>query len=80
MEEIASEVELSKAALYFYFRDKESLFFAVVNRGMKLLRAIIMEEVKNTQDDDIKFFMFNTAFCRFAIEYPDYSKVYAYFR
>ncbi|HZK70286.1 MAG TPA: TetR/AcrR family transcriptional regulator, partial [Clostridia bacterium] len=36
--------------------------------------------VKNTQDDDIKFFMFNKAFCRFALEYPKYSKVYAYFR
>ena len=80
MEEIASEVELSKAALYFYFKDKESLFFAVVNRGMKLLRAIIIEEVKNTQDDDIKFCVFNTAFCRFALEYPNYSKAYAYFR
>ena len=27
MDEIAREVELSKSALYYYFKDKESLFF-----------------------------------------------------
>ena len=35
MDEIANEAELSKPALYYYFKDKESLFSAVVNRESK---------------------------------------------
>jgi AcrR family transcriptional regulator len=41
MDDIANEVELSKATLYLYFKDKESLYFGVVNRGIKILRAMI---------------------------------------
>lgn len=36
MDEITNEVELNKATLYLYFKDKESLFFAVINRGIKM--------------------------------------------
>ncbi len=50
MDEIATEAELSKATLYLYFKDKESLFFAVVNRGIKILCSIIKEEKKHAAD------------------------------
>ena len=50
MDEIATEAELSKATLYLYFKDKESLFFAVVNRGIKILCSIIKEEKKHEAD------------------------------
>ena len=33
MDDIAGEIGLNKATLYIYFKNKESLFFAVVLRG-----------------------------------------------
>jgi Transcriptional regulator len=38
MDEIARELELSKPTLYLYFKNKESLFLAVVMRGVVTLR------------------------------------------
>ena len=38
MREIARNAELSKGTLYTYFSNKPSLFYAVVIKGMKLLR------------------------------------------
>ncbi len=50
MDEIARDLELSKPALYRYFRNKESLYLAVVLRGMLLLldtfeAAIVKEKI-----------------------------------
>lgn len=80
MDEIAGEVELSKPALYYYFKDKESLFFAVVNRGIKILRAMITEEQKSAQASDIKFGELSMASIKFIQEYPDYARACIYFR
>jgi TetR/AcrR family transcriptional regulator len=49
MDDIAADLELSKPALYRYFRNKESLYLAVALRGMELLRdnfktAVVREE------------------------------------
>jgi len=38
MDEIAGDLELSKATLYLYFKNKQSLYFAVVIEGMVILR------------------------------------------
>ena len=70
MEEIALETELSKTTLYFYFEDKESLFFAVVNHWIKNYRAIAIEE-ELKQTDGIKDKILDSALSRFLIEYPD---------
>lgn len=80
MDEIANEAELNKATLYFYFKDKESLYFAVVNRGIKILRAIISEEEKRAQASGLKFGAIGIAWGRFYQEYPDYARAYIYFR
>jgi TetR/AcrR family transcriptional regulator len=80
MDEIAADVELNKATLYLYFKDKESLYFAVVNRGIKILRAMIMEEAKNVQTGDIKFGELSMASFKFIQEYPDYARACIYFR
>ncbi|AAM06322.1 TPA: TetR/AcrR family transcriptional regulator [Methanosarcina acetivorans] len=79
MDEIASEVELSKPALYYYFKDKESLFFAVVNRGVKIFRDITTEELKNSQTSGLKVGAINLATARFNQEYPDYAKAHVHF-
>jgi AcrR family transcriptional regulator len=80
MDEIANEAEVSKATLYFYFNDKESLYFAIVNRGIKILKLIIAEETKRTQTDDLEICSIHKTFNRFIQEYPDYAQAYVYLR
>ena len=41
MDDIAQELELSKATLYLYFKNKQSLYFAVVLEGMKILHTTL---------------------------------------
>jgi AcrR family transcriptional regulator len=81
MEEIANEIELSKSTLYFYFKDKESLYFAVVNRGIKILKLMIIEETARcVQTDGLEVDAIYKAFNRFIREHPDYAQAYVYFR
>jgi len=47
MDDIAKEVELNKATLYLYFKNKESLFFAVVLRGTRILNDMFEAGIKN---------------------------------
>ena len=39
MDEIAKEAEVNKALLYYYFKNKEALFFAVNLYGVKMLKS-----------------------------------------
>ena len=49
MNDIAKEIELSKATLYLYFDNKESLFFLIVMRGVKILNSMIKERVNKEE-------------------------------
>lgn len=46
MEEIANEVELGKGTLYLYFKNKDSLFFAITLRKMREAHEIVVEYTK----------------------------------
>ena len=48
MNEIAREVGLGKSTLYLYFKNKESLYFAIVLRGIRIWAKMIKKEVKTT--------------------------------
>ncbi|HNS25752.1 MAG TPA: helix-turn-helix domain-containing protein, partial [Methanobacteriaceae archaeon] len=39
MDEIAREAEINKALIYYYFKNKEALFFAVNLYGVRILHA-----------------------------------------
>jgi len=80
MDEIASEAELSKTTLYTYFKDKESLFFVIVNRGIKILIDMIEKETQRQQSPGINAQVIKTAVVQFLIEYPNYAQAYLYFR
>ena len=40
MDEIADEAEVNKGLLYYYFKNKEALFFAVDLRGVQILHEM----------------------------------------
>ncbi len=49
MDDIAGDLELSKTTLYLYFKNKPSLYFAVVIKGMVILRNILKNAIKNEE-------------------------------
>lgn len=80
MNDIANEVELSKATLYLYFNNKEELFFSIVLRGTLILNSTIKDEVQNSETGIDKVSAFRKAYHNFTQEYPDYMRIYKYFQ
>lgn len=79
MDDIAKEVELNKATLYLYFKDKESLFFTVVLRGVAIQSALVKEREKKAGTGFEKVWEIGHALFSFARKYPDYNRAYNYF-
>jgi len=79
MEEIAREVELNKATIYLYFKNKEALFAAVVLRGVRLLE----EKYKGCMERDVpgivKVILMGQAYYLYSQEYPDYLRMIHYY-
>lgn len=76
MEDIARQVELNRATLYLYFKNKESLYLAIVLRAVQQLDQIIRDRVLNSQGDFRKIDALGYSYLYFARIYPDYFKVY----
>lgn len=75
MDEIAGEVGLGKSTLYLYFKNKESLYFAVVLRGIRIWAKIVKEEVKKGNTGLEKFVLYGNANREFSNKYPDYFRL-----
>ncbi len=75
MDEIAREVGLGKSTLYLYFKNKESLYFAVVLRGIRIWAAMVKEEVKQGYTGLEKLKLYQNANKKFSNEYPDYFRL-----
>ena len=80
MDDIASEIGLNKATLYIYFKNKESLFFAVVLRGALILNAMIKERINKCKSGMEILDAIGITYFEFVDKYPDYSRAYLYFR
>lgn len=80
MNDIAQEVELSKATLYLYFDNKEELFFAIVLRGNLILNSMIQAEVERAESGIDKVSAFRKAYHEFNRDYSDYIRIYKYFQ
>jgi AcrR family transcriptional regulator len=79
MDDIAKAVELNKATLYLYFKDKESLYFTVILRGVTILNAWVRESESRAVSGSEKLWEIGRAYSSFAKEYPDYNRAYNYF-
>jgi AcrR family transcriptional regulator len=53
MREIADDINLSKAALYYYFPDKESLYIAVIEKEQNEFIANINEKLVNIEEPQL---------------------------
>lgn len=75
MNEIAGEVGLGKSTLYLYFKNKESLYFAVVLRGIRIWAEMVRKEVKKGNTGLERLMLFENASREFSGEYPDYFRL-----
>ena len=75
MEDIAREVELNKATIYLYFKNKETLFATIVLRGIQILKEKYTECMERQVPGIVKVALMGQAYYQYAQEYPDYLRV-----
>ncbi len=71
MDEIAERVELSKGAIYLYFKSKEELFAAIAQRGLTILREMFIAAALRGKNGLEKLRSIGDEFYRFHMEYPN---------
>jgi len=78
MDEIAQEAEVNKALLYYYFKNKEGLFFAVNLYGVRILHNMYIKcsNLNINGYDKVKAMI--QALYGFSKEHPDYFRIYCY--
>nr|WP_319537834.1 TetR/AcrR family transcriptional regulator [uncultured Methanospirillum sp.] len=75
MDEIAREVELNKATLYLYFKNKEDLYATIVLRGIEILKAKYTQCMDTDAPGIVKVALMGQAFFEFSQEHPDYLRM-----
>jgi len=75
MENIATELELTKPALYRYFKNKKDLYYAVVLRGTKILSEMMEREVELKNTGLEKILATGITYCKFYENYQDYARL-----
>ncbi len=75
MDDIAREVELNKATIYLYFKNKETLFATIVLRGVQILKEKYMECMEKQVPGIAKVALMGQAYYQFSQEYPEYLRL-----
>jgi AcrR family transcriptional regulator len=78
MDEIAREAEVNKALLYYYFKNKEALFFAVNLYGVRILHQMYSKCSNLNMGGYDKVKAMIQALYDFSKEHPDYFRIYCY--
>ena len=79
MDQIAREVELNKATLYLYVKNKETLFATIVLRGIRILQEKFTECMEKQVPGVVKVTLMGQAYYQFSQEYPDYQKMIQFY-
>ena len=79
MDEIATIVELNKATIYLYFKNKETLFSAIVLRGIRILNRMYQECVETEVPGVTKVALLEETYYRFTRQHPDYQRLIQYY-
>ncbi len=75
MDDIAREVELNKATIYLYVKNKETLFATVVLRGVQILQEKYIACMEKPVPGIGKVVLMGQAYYLFSQEYPDYLRM-----
>lgn len=80
MNDIAHEVGVNRATLYLYFKNKDSLYFAVLLRGLYLMRDAFQKSIKEDQNGLERLISLCNAFFSYYNKYPEYYRELCYMR
>jgi TetR/AcrR family transcriptional regulator len=75
MNRIAKEVGVNKATIYYYFKNKEALYFAIVLQGVQTLVKMAKNEVKKGKTGYEKILLYGNTMNKFSIKYPGCLKL-----
>lgn len=78
MNDIAQEVGVNRATLYLYFKNKETVYSAVVLRAVKIRNKMFEEGAKGNNGLD-KLRGIGMAYFKFCNDFYDYYNVFLYF-
>lgn len=80
MSDIAEKVGVNRATLYLYFKNKDSLYFAVLLRGLHLMREVFQNAIHEDQNGLERLISLCQAFFDYYQEYPEYYRELSYMR
>jgi TetR/AcrR family transcriptional regulator len=80
MEDIAKRLDLNKATIYLYFNNKESLFFEIVLRAVKMLDEVVMRTVEGKDGGVDILNGFWDGYFDFVKKNPDHFRAFMYFK
>lgn len=80
MSDIAQEVGVNRVTLYLYFKNKDSIYFAVLLRGLYLLRDAFRNSIKEDQNGLERLIALCNTFFSYYQEHPKYYNQLAYMR
>lgn len=79
MNEIAREAELGKGTIYLYFKGKDDVHRAIVEKGMDILFGLIKDAAKNHACGLSKLETVWDSFMRFRTDYPNYCNAFIHY-
>ncbi|MBN2423796.1 MAG: TetR/AcrR family transcriptional regulator [Calditrichaceae bacterium] len=79
MDDVAEEAELSKGTLYLYFKNKEDLYLAINERGLKILEEIFQTAIDKHKTGLDKIIAIGNAYRDFSLKYRNYFNVMIYY-
>lgn len=75
VDEIAARLEIAKGSVYMYFSNKEELFYAVANDGMRIALEMYEEAVREARTGLDKLMAIGRAYIRFWSSHTDYRRL-----
>ena len=75
MDQIATAAGYKKRTLYLYFKDKETLFLAVVLRGLKILNGMLQQAYAGPVSGQSNLGALGRAFFDFSLSNPEYAEL-----
>lgn len=75
MDDVAKTAELSKGTLYLYYKNKEDLLHAIVNKGLDILYKMFEKAIAKEKTGLDKMIAIGQAYYEFCREETDYYKI-----
>ena len=76
MDQIAERAELAKGTLYLYFKSKEEVYYALLDRGLEILIGLLEDKVNQRPPRDRILEELAATLSQFHKDYTDYIRLF----